>query len=681
MPDQPVLSQKVREIELEWIPMPDGTRLAARLFLPEDALKRPVPAILEYIPYRRRDSTRDGDNLTHPWFAQNGYACVRLDIRGTGDSEGVIRDEYLKQEQDDAVAAIGWIAKQPWCTGKVGMMGISWGGFNALQVAARRPEALKAIITVCSTDDRYADDMHYMGGCIVTDTMAWGTSFFARMARPPDPLMVGEERWRQMWRERLEGWEPPFVTWLQHQSRDEFWKHGSICEDYGQVECAVFAVGGWADGYSNAIFRMLTNLKCPRLGLVGPWGHKYPHNGVPGPAIGFLQEAKRWWDHWLKEVDSGIMNGPMLRAWVQESVPPKAHYDMRPGYWAGETAWPGPNVVERSWGLGKNMLAIEPAGGKANPDGPVLEITSPEYIGQHSGEWCPYGMGGLSPELPLDQREEDGGSLVFDTEPLESAITILGAPKVELELESDRPQALVVVRLNDLRPDGSDLRVSYGVLNLSHRDGHEHPVPLEPGKPVRVRVQMNEIGHVFAEGHRVRLAISTAYWPTIWPSPRPVRLRVRTGDSRLILPLRDRQAGDKQITFEKPVRGRTTPRTVLQGSRQERTVTRDVAADEMVYTVMRDEGRSVIEEIGVETGFEKKVVYRIRSTDPTSARVNLREAFLHRHQQGWNTFIEGEAALISTATEFVVEASLKTYEDGKPFFIRSWLERIPRKEV
>ena len=181
--------RSVREIELMWIPMPDGTRLAARVILPDDAEAHPVPAILEYIPYRRRDATRDGDNLTHPWFAQQGYACVRLDIRGTGDSEGVIRDEYLKQEQDDAVAAIAWIAKQPWCTGKVGMMGISWGGFNSLQVAARRPPALKAIVTVCSTDDRYADDMHYMGGCIVTDTMAWGTSFFGRMARAPDPLM------------------------------------------------------------------------------------------------------------------------------------------------------------------------------------------------------------------------------------------------------------------------------------------------------------------------------------------------------------------------------------------------------------------------------------------------------------------------------------------------------------
>jgi putative CocE/NonD family hydrolase len=673
--------RSVREIELMWIPMPDGTRLAARVILPDDAEAHPVPAILEYIPYRRRDATRDGDNLTHPWFAQQGYACVRLDIRGTGDSEGVIRDEYLKQEQDDAVAAIAWIARQPWCSGKVGMMGISWGGFNSLQVAARRPPALKAIVTVCSTDDRYADDMHYMGGCIVTDTMAWGTSFFGRMARAPDPLMVGADRWRDMWRQRLDGWDPPFVAWLCHQARDEFWRHGSICENYGDIECAVFAVGGWADGYSNAIFRMLANLKCPRLGLVGPWGHKYPHNGVPGPAIGFLQEARRWWDHWLKGADTGIMREPMLRAWVQESLPPAAHYDMRPGYWAGESAWPGPNVRAQGFALGRNGLS--PAAGKAaEPCGELaLAIASPQTVGQHAGEWCPYGMGGLSPELPLDQREEDGGSLVFDSEPLAEELTILGAPVVELELESDQPDGLVAVRLNDLRPDGSDLRVSYGILNLTHRDGHATPVPVEPGKRMAVRVQLNEIGHVFPAGHRIRLAISTAYWPIVWPSPRAVRLVLHAGGSRLTLPVRERQAGDERIRFEPAVKGRTTPRTVLKGTRLERTITRDVATNEVAYTIVRDEGRSIIDEIAVETGFEKKVVYRIKPDDPASARVDLREAFVLRHGQGWDTFVEATAALSATQGEFLVEASLKAFDGGKPFFAKSWLERIPRRGV
>jgi hypothetical protein len=290
-------------------------------------------------------------------------------------------------------------------------------------------------------------------------------------------------------------------------------------------------------------------------------------------------------------------------------------------------------------------------------------------------------MGGLSPELPLDQREEDGGSLVFDTEPLAEAVAILGAPVVELDLESDQPAALVAVRLNDLRSDGSDLRVSYGVLNLTHRNGHDRPVPLDPGKRIQVRVQMNEIGHIFPAGHRIRLAISTAYWPIIWPSPRPVRLLVHTGGSQLLLPVRERQSSDERIHFEPPMQGRTTVRKVLKGPCLERTVTRDVSANEVIYTVLRDEGRSIIDEIGVETGFEKKVIYRIKPDDPTSARVDLREAFVLRHHQGWDTFVEAQAALSSTERDFLVEASLKAFDGGKPFFAKSWLERIPRNGV
>ena len=257
---------------------------------------------------------------------------------GRGILDGIIRDEYLRQEQDDGIEVITWIARQPWCNGQVGMFGCSWGGFNSLQLAAHRPPALKAIITSCSTDDRYADDMHYMGGCVLTDTMHWGTNFFVRMARGPDSLMVGEDRWREMWRERLEGWEPPFITWLSHQARDGYWKQGSVCENYESIQCAVFAIGGWADGYSNAIFRMLANLRCPRIGVVGPWGHGFPHKTGPGPTIGFLQEAMRWWDQWLKGVDTGIMREPMLRSWMQESVPPSGQYKTRPGYWVGDRA-------------------------------------------------------------------------------------------------------------------------------------------------------------------------------------------------------------------------------------------------------------------------------------------------------------------------------------------------------
>ncbi|MFI5019217.1 MAG: CocE/NonD family hydrolase, partial [Dongiales bacterium] len=285
---------RIRHIELAWIPMSDGRRLAARLWLPVDAERVPVPAILEYIPYRRRDGTRPRDEETHAWVAAQGYACARVDIAGSGDSDGLLLDDYLTQEQDDAVEIIAWLAGQPWCSGKVGMIGISWGGFNGLQVAARQPPALKAVISIASTVDRYADDVHFMGGALLADNMDWGAAFFTYAALPPDPEMVGAG-WRKQWLERLEMLRPFPPLWLEHQRRDEFWKHGSVCENYAAIKCPVMGVSGWADGYTAAVFRLAENLAGPCKGLVGPWGHLYPHRGVPGPAIGFLQECVRWW--------------------------------------------------------------------------------------------------------------------------------------------------------------------------------------------------------------------------------------------------------------------------------------------------------------------------------------------------------------------------------------------------
>ncbi len=663
--------QPIRHVETLWIPLSDGTRLAARLWLPEDAERRPVPAILEYIPYRRRDGTRDGDDLTHPYLAGHGYACVRLDIRGSGDSEGVIHDEYSRQEQDDAVEAIAWLAKQSWCDGKVGMMGISWGGFNSLQVAARRPPALKAIVTLCSTDDRYADDMHFMGGSHMTGNLEWGSSFFSIMGRAPDPLVVGE-RWRELWRERLEAVRPYFAEWLRHQRRDDYWRHGSVCEDLKAITCAVMAVGGWADGYSNAVFRLLQGLGCPRQGIVGPWGHKYPHNGVPGPAIGFLTETLRWWDHWLKGRDTGIMAEPMLRAYVQDSVAPASHYDMRPGRWVAEPAWPSPNI--RAETLFLHPARLEPRPGEAVS----LAVSSPQTTGAAGGEWCPYGLGGLGPELPTDQRADDAWSLVFDGEPLAETLEILGAPALEAEIESDRPVAILTARLNDVAPDGRVTRVTYGVLNLTHRDGHAAPAALEPGRRYRIRLQLNEAGHRFLAGHRIRLALSTAYWPIIWPAPEPVWLTILGGVSRLSLPRREPRPEDQRVRFAGPERPAPTRRRVIRPGAVHRRIEQDVGSGEQRIEVLRDDGHSAIEEIGVETAFHKVLRYRMHPDDPTTARAAAGYDIRHRHAQGWDTRIRTHSAIACTKSEFIVEADLEAFEGEVRVFSRSWTERIPR---
>jgi putative CocE/NonD family hydrolase len=535
----------IREIENTWIPLADGTRLAARIWLPEDAEHRPVPALLEYIPYRKNDGTAIRDAIRHPYLAGHGYACVRVDMRGSGESDGILYDEYLPQEQDDCLEVMAWIASQPWCDGGIGMFGKSWGGFNALQVAARRPPQLKALITIGFTDDRYHDDVHYMGGCLLASQMLpWATVMFGHNAQPPDPRWVGE-RWRDMWLERMDK-SPPFVeAWLAHQRRDAFWKHGSVREDHSAIQVPVYAVGGWGDGYNNSIPRLLEGLSVPRKGLIGAWSHNYPDEGVPGPAMGFTQESLRWWDHWLKGKDTGVMDEPMLRAFILESEPPATVYGERKGHWVGDPSWPSPHIGEQTLHLNSDGAAntIAPA-----PAAPVtLDIVGLLQHGFDSGEWASFGSSG---EFPPDQRTADGECIAFTSAPVAEPAAILGNPEVDLELEVDKPQALVAVRLCDVAPDGASTLVSWGMLNLTHRDSHEEPAPLEPGRRYRVTVQLRMMGYRLAAGHRWRVGISPTFARHAWPSPETVRLRLHAGAGcRLRLPLRTPQAATRWRTI------------------------------------------------------------------------------------------------------------------------------------
>jgi putative CocE/NonD family hydrolase len=310
MTHTPNTLREIEDLPDMGITLSDGCRLSARVWRPRDAHDNPVPVILEYLPYRKRDGTCARDALTHPWFARRGYACVRVDMRGNGDSEGLMEDEYSPQELSDAVEVIDWLAAQDWCSGTVGMMGISWGGFNGLQVAALQPQALKAVITLCSTVDRYADDIHYKGGCLLNENLGWGATMWSYSSRAPDPAL--RDDWREMWLKRLEN--EPFLPalWLRHQRRDAYWRHGSVCEDFGAIKAKVLALGGWGDAYKNAVPQLVENLPGAK-GIVGPWVHKYPHFAVPEPRIGFLQEALRWWDRWLKNIDTGVEADPDYR--------------------------------------------------------------------------------------------------------------------------------------------------------------------------------------------------------------------------------------------------------------------------------------------------------------------------------------------------------------------------------
>ena len=663
---------EVVDIEHVRIPMPDGAKLSARIWMPADAERDPVPAILEYIPYRKRDGTRTWDDPRHRYWAGHGYACVRLDIRGTGESEGAIADEYARREQDDAVEAIAWIARQPWCSGAVGMTGISWGGFNSLQVAARRPPALKAIVTHCSTDDRYADDVHYMGGCLLLDNFFWGSAFLMLMARPGDPAIQGEG-WREQWLERLENREPvAAAVWQRHQGRDAYWRHGSVCENYADVECAVYAVGGWNDGYSNAVPRLLANLSCPAKGLVGPWGHKYPHDAIPGPSIGFLQEALRWWDRWLKGIDDGIAEEPRYTAWLDEFRTPSAVPVESRGRWVSEPGWPSPNVVARTLRLNADGLGEE-AGEER-----VLTHRSPETVGAAGGAWCPYGLGGSSPDLPLDQREDDAKSLCFDGAPLESRLEILGAPEVVLRLAIDRPQGMVVVRLNDVAPDGASARVTYGMLNLSRRDDRERAEAMTPGEEVEVRVRLNDCAHAFPAGHRLRLALSTSYFPVAWPAPEPFSLSVRTGAGALTLPTRPPRDGDDRAPdFPPPEMAPPPETTVLAPATGSRRVERDAATGEQITRLVEDGGVWRLEEIDLECAEGGDAEFRVVEGDPLSARARWRW-WSRRRRDDWDVSVRAEMDVSASRDAFHIASDLEAFEGDRRVFARRWTHDVPR---
>lgn len=658
----------VREIENVWIELKDGCRLAARVWLPEDAESRPAPAILEYLPYRKRDGTAWRDALTHPWFAGHGYAAVRVDLRGSGESDGALRDEYLKQEQDDALEVIDWLCRQPWCDGAVGMIGISWGGFNGLQVAMRRPTALKAVVSICATVDRYADDIHFKGGCQLAENLGWSSTMLAFQSRPPDPLLVGG-RWREMWLERLRELPHLVATWLDHPTRDAYWKHGSVCEDWAAIRCPVLAVGGWNDAYKNAPAQLLANLRAPVKAIVGPWLHKYPHFAVPGPRIGFLQECLRWWDRWLKGIPNGVEHEPAYRAYLQDGgLRPRAWIEEWPGRWVAEPAWPSPDVRTETLHLNADGL------GRAPSEEAPLPVRSPQTTGLAGGEYCAIWLG---PELPLDQRRDDAGSLCFDGPPLPERLDILGAPAVELTVAADQPVAFVIVRLCDVAPDGTSARVSYGVSNLCQRDSREHPEPLEPGRRYRVRVVLDHIGWAVPAGHRLRVAVSTCYWPMLWPPPEPVTLTVMAGASRLELPVRTPRE-EPEIAFEPPEGAAPQRLRSLREPSHRRRIEEDVGTGEVTLTIHDDFGEVRDLAHGLVTAMIARETWSIREGEPLSARGRTHWT-MTLAREGWSVRTETFASMQSDGHAWHLTARVEAYEGEDLVLEREMRSSHPRR--
>ena len=660
-------------IENTWITLADGTRLGARIWMPDGAKAEPVPAILEFLPYRKRDGTSPRDESTYPTFADAGYAGVRVDIRGSGESEGVIDGEYTPRELSDALEVIDWIVAQDWSSGAVGMMGISWGGFNCLQVAALKHPALKAVISLASSTDRYNDDIHYKNGCHLSANLAWASNMLAYQSRAPDPAIVGDA-WRAMWLERLQG--EPFMLeeWLQHQRRDAFWEHGSICEDFDGFAVPALVIAGWADGYRNTPLKAVEGLGPKAKALLGPWVHKYPHFAWPKPRMDFLAEAVAWWDRWLKDVPNGAEALPQVRAYILDGPRPAKRRAKDPGRWVAQDHWATPETMELRADAQRCLSAGGGDGAATGTASAFVTLKSPHDTGIMGGEYFT-----LKPDAEMagDQRRDDAGSLVFETAVLEAPIEILGQPQVTLSFVPEARSGNLIARLVDVHPDGTATRVSFGVLNLAHRDGHAEPTALVPGESVTVTVVLDACGYRFGPGHSLRLSLSTAYWPIVLPAPDDGGIAIDTGTLALSLPL----LGDvTAIDLPEPANPDPLPTYIEhEPSQTRRTVEHDLENGLTHYRILEDTGLFEHPGTGLATRQVRDEVWSIDPSDPLSMQ-GVSTWTTEMRRPGWVVRTRTVARLSCTAADWLISAEAVGTEGENDSEVtrKTWEKRIPR---
>ena len=663
-PDQTLIDEEI------YIPTSDGTRLAARIWRP--VTPHQMPAVLEYIPYRKRDGTRQRDETLHPAIARKGYACVRVDMRGSGDSQGVQLDEYLPIEQQDGVEIVEWLAAQDWCTGAVGMFGLSWGGITALQVAALAPPSLKAIIPVGASVDRYYDDGGYFVGCLAGETVGWGAVMFGFNSRPPDPVIYGAD-WKKDWLKRLDSTPLFLELWLKHQRRDDYWLQGTVCTDYSRIKVPVYAMSGWNDCWPNTVLRLAQHLKTPYKGLSGTWGHMYPNEAIPGPGANFVGEATRWFDRWLKGIKNGIDDEPQLTCFIQERAGTNARDDQRTGHWVDLAAWDPEQVDYLQFYLSAHSIERHPS-----PTGESVQVTSPLSVGQTLGDYMPQASSVNCAGLPGDQRRDDAFSRCFDTAPLEQPLDILGTSKISLSLSSSASCAMVAVRLCDVSPDGDSALITYGILNLAQRAGRETPLAVVAGQNYQVDMRLNDVGYRVAKGHRLRVAISNSLWPTAWPLPKRHCLSLNLSGCRLDLPQPERCHSDLQRdlfqpsteTLPGPIETKKTASCV-------RECQYDLTADEHRYRIYNDFGDVLTHATGICSGGEVEEIFTIKDHDPLSAKASYRFEF-HTQKSDCDLRTTGHLDMTCDEGNFFIHAVLQAFDGGDRIFERRWESSIAR---
>jgi putative CocE/NonD family hydrolase len=654
------------------VPSRDGLTLSVSLFLPRGA-SEPLPAILNTDPYRKDDWSAGWDLSLAAYLGERGYAYCRLDVRGTGSSDGVAMDEYTEAETLDGHDTVEWLAAQPWCSGEIGMWGLSYGGFTSIQVAATRPPHLRAIVPIQATDNRYTDDVHYVGGAMTVSELAqYAVSQVAMNALPALPSAWGD-RWLERWRERLDATPVWLFEWARQQRDGPYWRRGSLSPDYDRIEAAVLQLGGWMDEYVDAALRIqarCTNAAGLRT-IVGPWVHGLPHRAYPAPNIDWLHESIRWFDHWLKGVDNGVEAEPPLTWLHRDPTPPERFPATLNGRWLATARWPADQRL-RVFQLGSGELANE--AGDAGIDSFAHRPTA----GARGGSLC-WGAGHPPNGLAADLRLEDGAGPVYTSEPLEEALDILGVPVAILHVAATEPVAHVVVRLGDVSPDGPVEEVCEGILNLTHRDSHTEATPLEPGRRYEIRVPLRAAGYRFPPGHRVQLRVSSAHWPVIWPSPGAGQLSIHFGPeapSRLELPLAPTGA-----ELAAPPRFRLdAPALVDVGSDSTEASRWETAenADAGTVSIRTHEGETSTLPDGASTIYVGETLEMTAlDREPGAGRFE-NDCEYRLERDGRRIRVTTDGSIVTSASSFDMRVGLRVELDGEPFFERDWHEEIGR---
>jgi len=621
---------------------------------------------MEYIPYRK-DDVAPGSRF-YSYLPQHGYVVARVDIRGTGASRGAATDEYVQREQQDGYDAIEWLAAQAFCDGNVNMMGISYGGFTSLQVATLQPPHLRSIIPMYFTDDRYTDDCHYRGGHLrqYYDVGYYGNFMIAYNALPPDPRWC--EDWAEIWAEHLEHNEPYLLNWLRHQTDGPYWRQGSVGAIADRIVCPVFMIGGWRDGYPNPPLRLFEALRVPRKVLIGPWNHAVPDVAVPGPRIDHLHEVVRWLDYWCKGRETEIMHEPPVIVYMQHYERPDADRLDAAGTWRAETSWPAPGTGELTFYLGDEGRLEDACG----IDG-VDEFEYVASVGVTAGLWS----GGLPFGQPGDQRADEAYSLVYTSPPLEADIHVMGRPRLKLNVSSTASVIGFCASVADVAPDGSSHLVAKGMLNATRRNSLIDPEPLVPGEIYELSIEVDCTAWRFERGHRIRLAVSSADWPNVWPTPVSATNRVFFGSgrpSRLALPTVPAAGSAAPPEF------RHSPEVLERHSRQ---------ADPPVWEIVRDalSRRARVRLAGRSTQLlsdatfvtrEYELISYVDPDDPAGASARGRHTTSIRRPNGLIIEAKSNVNIQGTTTQFHVTIDLAVTVDGLPHHLRQWVESVRR---